>query len=438
MSKRRVVITGMGCATPLGVGVSELWENCMAGRCAVDTVRRFDADTWPAHIGAEVPTSPGMNGCRTWLDLDAVRAKHPGAKEAGVNVLYAITAGVEAWKQSGLAPGAYDPERTGVYLGAGEGIPDFENFVASVASGYQDGRFTEPPVFKSYMNRLNAMRELEQEPNAPGAHLAEMFNAQGINCDCLTACAASSQGLGEALEIIRVGDADVMISGGAHSMLHPMGLTGFCLLTALSKRNDEPKRASRPFDNQRNGFLLGEGASILILEELDHAKKRGAKILAELIGYGSSCDAFRLTDSHDTGRGAIQCMTYALRDAGIEPTEVDYINAHGTSTKVNDRIETLAAKKVFGDYAPKLPMSSTKSMTGHLIAAAGATEMVICVKAIETGMIPPTINQEEPDPDCDLDYVPNVARRHAVRTAMSNSFGFGGQNISLIARRLEA
>jgi len=284
---------------------------------------------------------------------------------------------------------------------------------------------------------FNGLREFEQEPNVPGGHIAELFNAQGVNVACLTACAASSQAFGEALELIRHDVADVMITGGCHSMLHPFGLTGFCLLTALSTSNDDPKHASRPFDLRRNGFILGEGAGMLIVEELEHAKKRGARIYAEAIGYGSTADAFRLTDSHEDGRGAIACMEYALTDADIEPSEVDYINAHGTSTSVNDRVETLAVKDVFGDYAYKLPMSSTKSMMGHLIAAAGAVELIVCVNTILHGVVPPTINQEEPDPECDLDYVPNEARKHHVDVAMSNSFGFGGQNISVIVRRYD-
>ncbi len=428
MSRRRVVITGMGCVTPLGLNVRELWDGCVSARCAVDTTTRFDAGTWPTRISAEV----------RGLDRKAVVAKFPELEHAEVNSQFALVAADEAWRDSGMKPADCDPERTGVYLGAGEGVPDFGHFVVGVAESYHDGVLNKPEVLSNCTRLLHPIGELEQECSAPAAHIAHRFNAQGLNCDCLTACAASSQGLGEALEIIRCGDADVMIAGGAHSMLHPMGLTGFCLLTALSTRNDDPKGASRPFDNQRNGFLLGEGAGILILEELEHARRRGARIRAELIGYGSSCDAFRLTDSHDEGRGAIQCMSYALRDAQIAPAEVDYINAHGTSTKVNDRIETLAVKKVFGDHARKLPMSSTKSMTGHLIAAAGAVEMILCVKAIETGIVPPTINQTDPDPECDLDYVPNKARRHPVRTAMSNSFGFGGQNISLIARRFSS
>ncbi|HPZ82222.1 MAG TPA: beta-ketoacyl-ACP synthase II, partial [Thermogutta sp.] len=241
--------------------------------------------------------------------------------------------------------------------------------------------------------------------------------------------------IGEAVEIIRRGEADIMLSGGTHTMIHPFGVTGFCLLTALSTQNDPPQKASRPFDRNRDGFVLGEGAGMLILEELEHAKRRGAKIYGEIVGYGTTADAYRITDTHPEGRGAISCMQMALRDAGLNPEDIDYINAHGTSTVVNDKVETLAIKKVFGDYAYKLPVSSTKSMMGHLIAAAGATELIICLLAIRDRVLPPTINYEVPDPECDLDYVPNVAREAKCDVALSNSFGFGGQNISLIVKR---
>jgi len=267
----------------------------------------------------------------------------------------------------------------------------------------------------------------------PAGHLASLFNAQGPNVNCLTACAASSQAIGEATEIIRRGEADVMLSGGTHTMIHPFGVTGFCLLTALSTRNDEPTRASRPFDRERDGFVLGEGAGMVVLEALEHAQARGAKIYGEIVGYGSTADAFRITDTHPEGRGAISCIRMALADAGVD--RVDYINAHGTSTTVNDKVETLAVKQVFGEEAYRIPVSSTKSMMGHLIAAAGATELIFCLLAIRDNVLPPTINYEYPDPECDLDYVPNVARRTRCDTALSNSFGFGGQNISLIVRR---
>ncbi len=267
----------------------------------------------------------------------------------------------------------------------------------------------------------------------PAGHLAGAFDLDGPNQACLTACAASSQAIGEALEIIRRGDADVMLAGGSHSMIHPLGITGFNLLTALSQRNDSPQTASRPFDLTRDGFVLGEGAGMVVLEELEHAKKRGANIYAELTGYGSTADAFRMTDRHPEGRGAIACMAEAIADAGLKPTDIGYINAHGTSTQVNDSTETAAIKAVFGEHAYKVPISSSKSMLGHLIAAAGVVELVICVMAIRKGVVPPTINYETPDPDCDLDYVPNQAREERFRHVLSNSFGFGGQNISLIA-----
>ena len=266
----------------------------------------------------------------------------------------------------------------------------------------------------------------------PAAHMASMFNAQGPNANCLTACAASSQAVGEAAELIRRGEADIMLSGGTHSMIHPFGVTGFNLLTALSTRNDAPTKASRPFDKDRDGFVLGEGSAMLVLEEVEHAKARGAKIHGEILGYGSTADAYRITDTHPEGRGANSCIRMALADAELNPTDVHYINAHGTSTDVNDRVESLAIKTVFGEHAYKVPVSSTKSMLGHLIAAAGATELIICLLAIRDNVLPPTINYETPDPECDLDYIPNKPREARCDVALSNSFGFGGQNISLI------
>jgi 3-oxoacyl-[acyl-carrier-protein] synthase II len=300
---------------------------------------------------------------------------------------------------------------------------------AAVASGELDMK----AFVDSGLKILDPKAELEQEPNMPVGYLAGMFDAQGPNVNCLTACAASSQAVGEATEIIRRGEADVMLSGGAHSMIHPFGVTGFNLLTALSERNDEPERASRPFDKNRDGFVLGEGAAMLVLEEYEHARKRGAQIYGELMGYGTTADAFRITDTHPEGRGAISCLKMALGDAGKNVTDVDYINAHGTSTAVNDRVESLSIRNVFGDHADKVPVSSTKSMTGHLIAAAGATELIICLMAMKNKMLPPTINYETPDPECDLDYIPNVAREAKCDVTVSNSFGFGGQNVTLVA-----
>jgi 3-oxoacyl-[acyl-carrier-protein] synthase II len=333
-----------------------------------------------------------------------------------------------------------DPTRFGVYLGSGEGQQDFDRFTQMMLSAMHAGSGTLDIArfAKKGLEILDPREELAQEPNMPAGHLAGLFNAQGPNVNCLTACAASSQAIGEAVEMIRHDDADVMLSGGAHSMIHPFGVTGFNLLTALSTRNDEPTRASRPFDKDRDGFVLGEGAAMLVLEELEHAKRRGATIYGEIVGYGSTADAFRITDTHPEGRGATSCLHMALADAKLNPDDIDYINAHGTSTDVNDRVESLAIKKVFGPLAHKVPVSSTKSMMGHLIAAAGATEAIICLLAIRDGVLPPTTNYETPDPDCDLDYIPNVARKARCDVAASNSFGFGGQNITLVVSRFAA
>jgi 3-oxoacyl-[acyl-carrier-protein] synthase II len=282
---------------------------------------------------------------------------------------------------------------------------------------------------------LHPAKEYEKQFHTTTAHLAAHFDLQGPNFNCLTACAAGTQAVGEAAELIRHGDADLMLTGGTHSMVHPFGLTGFSLLSALSTRNQEPTKASRPFDRNRDGFVLGEGAGMLVLEELEHARQRGAPILAELAGYGSTADAYRVTDSQPEGRGAAACIATALADSGLSPTQIGYINAHGTSTQVNDRAETLAIKKVFGEYAYRVPISSSKSMLGHLIGAAGAVELIITIKALCDGVLPPTINYEEPDPECDLDYIPNRAREQRIRHALSNSFGFGGQNCALLVSR---
>jgi len=279
------------------------------------------------------------------------------------------------------------------------------------------------------------MRELEQEPNMPAAHIAMLTAARGPTRSCLTACAASTQATGEATMLIRRGDADVMIAGGAHSMIHPLGVTGFNRLTALSTRNDSPETASRPFSASRDGFVLGEGSAIVILESLDSAQKRGGEIFAEVIGFGSSSDAFRITDMHEEARGAVQAMKAALADAKVGCEDIDYISTHGTGTTENDSIETLAIKKVFGEQAKSVPASSPKSMFGHLIGAAGCAELIPCVLAIRDNMLPPTMNLTDPDPQLDLDYVPNKARKAKVDTAMSESFGFGGQNNVLIVRR---
>jgi 3-oxoacyl-[acyl-carrier-protein] synthase II len=336
---------------------------------------------------------------------------------------------------AGLPDASLDPTRLGVYLGSGEGQQDFDKFTQMILSGLDGPDFDVARFTRKGLEILDPRSELEQEPHMPAGHLAALFDAQGPNVNCLTACAASSQAVGEAAEMIRRGDAEVMLSGGTHSMIHPFGVTGFNLLTALSTRNDEPHRASRPFDRERDGFVLGEGAGMLVLERLDRARARGAHIYGELVGFGSTADAFRITDTHPEGRGAAACMRMALADAELHPEQIDYINAHGTSTDVNDRVETLAIKNVFGPHAYRLGVSSTKSMMGHLIAAAGAVELIICLLAVADNVLPPTINYEYPDPDCDLDYVPNAPRECRCERAMSNSFGFGGQNITLVVSR---
>lgn len=423
---RRVVVTGMGMVTPLGRDLEATWSALQQGRSGVGRISLFDASTFPTQIAAEA------RGFRLedYID-DAERwAEHCR------NTQFAIAAGRMAMDHSGLeSMSNLDRSRFGVYLGSGEGQQDFPRFVDLVHESTREGKVDTAVFTREGLKKLHPIREAEQEPGTPAGHLASIFGARGPNANCLTACAASSQAIGEAVEIIRRGDADVMLSGGTHSMIHPFGVTGFNLLTALSRRNDEPERASRPFDRDRDGFILGEGAGMLVLEELTHARRRGATIHGEVVGYGSTADAFRITDSHDEGRGAIACMREALADANLNPEDVDYINAHGTSTAVNDSIETLAIKRTFGDAAYRVPISSTKSMMGHLIAAAGSVEAIVCLLAIRDGVVPPTMNLDHPDVDCDLDYIPHTARRKLVDVALSNSFGFGGQNIALILHR---
>lgn len=422
--RRRVVVTGIGCITPIGNDVNSMWKALQEGRNGVGLITHFDASRFPTKFAAEVRN----------FEFDPLVDDPSRFADAGRNIRFAIGAARQAVSDSGINDSRnLNPARFGVYLGAGEGQQDFQQFMTLVANSQKDGSEINLEQFtREFLLSMNPRFELELEPNMPAAHLSSLFNAQGPNLNCLTACAASSQAIGEAAEIIRRNDADVMLSGGAHSMIHPFGVTGFNLLTALSERNDSPRTASRPFDLNRDGFVLGEGAGMLILEELEHARARGAKIYGEIRGYGSTADAYRITDIHPEGRGAISCIKMALEDAEINPEEIGYVNAHGTSTKVNDQVETMAIKGGLGEHAWKTPVSSIKSMMGHLIAAAGSVEAITCLLAIRDGVLPPTINYETPDPDCDLDYIPNVARESRIKAALSNSFGFGGQNVSLI------
>jgi 3-oxoacyl-[acyl-carrier-protein] synthase II len=425
--RRRVVITGIGCVNPLGHNVEQMWSALKEGKSGVANTTIFDASRFPTKISAEV---------KNWEITDEGEDMSRW-KDRGRHTRFAAGAAKQAVRASGVLDSDIDPTRFGVYLGSGEGNQDFNSFTKMMTAALVDKKLDLAKFVKAGLETLNPTVELEQEPNMPVGHMASMFNAQGPNANCLTACAASSQAIGEATEIIRRGDADVMLSGGTHSMIHPFGVTGFNLLTALSTSNDEPTRASRPFDRLRDGFVLGEGAGMVILEEYERARRRGAPIYGEVLGFGSTADAYRITDIHPEGRGAISCMRMALKDAGLNSSDIHYVNAHGTSTTVNDRVETVACKEVFGERAMQTPVSSTKSMMGHLIAAAGATELIVCLMAIRDNVLPPTINYENPDPECDLDYVPNAAREARCDYALNNSFGFGGQNITLIVGRFK-
>jgi 3-oxoacyl-[acyl-carrier-protein] synthase II len=426
----RVVITGLGWVTPMGYSIDTVWKRLLDGESGIAKTTVFDASTFPTTFSAEVKDyDPSVDG------VDP--SKH---QQSGRNTRFALGACAQAWKMAGLDKDKLDLDRVGIYLGSGEGSLDFDAYTTAALTAWKPEANDIDAVkwAEIALERMNAVRELEQEPNMPLSHLALLTGARGPAMNCLTACAASTQAIGEATEILRRGDADVMIGGGAHSMIHPFGVTGFNRLTALSTLNEKPTCASRPFDAHRGGFVLGEGAGMVILETLDHAKARGATILAEVVGYGSTADAYRITDQDPEGMGAVVAMQEALADAKLTPADVDYINAHGTGTRENDGNETTAIKTVFGEQAKKVPISSIKSMMGHLIAAAGAVEMICCVLAIRDNVLPPTTNYDTPDPECDLDYVPNKARQAKVNVALSNSFGFGGQNDTIIVKRYQS
>ncbi len=427
--EKRVVITGLGAVTPLGNNVRDTWQALCAGRSGIRNITIFNAESFPTKIAGEVKN----------FDFNQWNGRSAGLRELGRNSHFALQAVSEAAADSGFQNGSINPERIGIYFGAGDGGFNFVEYASIVSDAIEngDGVVNRESYFKNASRRLKPKVILEQEPYQIVNHLAEVFNVEGPVSNCLTACAASSQAIGEAAELIRRGEADVMITGGTHSMIHPLGVAGFNLLTALSVKNESPERASRPFDRDRDGFVLSEGSGVLILEELEHAKNRGAKIYAEFSGYGGTSDAFRLTDPHPEGRGAIQAMRLALQDAKLREDEIHTINAHGTSTQLNDQIETHSVKEVFQEHAKSIPMSSIKSMLGHMIAAAGAVELIASVLTIRDGVIPPTINYETKDEACDLDYVPNKAREKKVETVLSNSFGFGGQNIALIVKRFK-
>lgn len=410
----RVAVTGLGIVTSLGTDIPTFWNHIVSGKSGVSLIEAFDTTDFPTKIAAEI---------KNW-DAEAFGIDKKTARRMDRFVQFGAAASLMALKDAGIEIGVNaDPERVGVIVGSGiGGLGTWEEQHSLLL---EKGPRRVSPFFIPMMIA-----------NMASGQVSMLTGAKGPNSTAVTACATGSHSIGDSYKIIQRGDADVMICGGAEATIRPTGLAGFCAMRAMSTRNDEPERASRPFDKDRDGFVMGEGSGILILENMEHAVKRGARIYAELIGYGMSGDAYDMVEPDP--EGASRCMNRALKDAGISPEEIDYINAHGTSTPIGDKSETIAIKKSFGDHAKKLAVSSTKSMTGHLLGAAGGVEAVILALTLQHGVIPPTINLDNQDPELDLDYVPNVSRRADVRTALSNSFGFGGHNATIIMRKYEA
>ncbi|OKY76652.1 MAG: beta-ketoacyl-[acyl-carrier-protein] synthase II [Desulfobulbaceae bacterium DB1] len=410
---RRVVVTGLGLVTPLGTGVEKTWSGLCAGKSGIGPITRFDTSDYSVKIAAEV---------KDFNVEDFIDAKT--AKHLDLFVQYAIAAAEMALKDADFAVTEENAVRVGVITGCGlGGLPTIEKYHQVVL---ERGPKRITPFFIPMVI-----------PNMGAGQISIVKKAKGPNLSVTTACAAGTHAVGEAFRMISNGSCDVAITGGSESVICPLAVAGFNAMKALSRRNDEPERASRPFDRDRDGFIISEGAGILLLEELEHAKKRGAKIYAEMVGYGLSGDGFHMAAPPEDGDGAVRCMQMALADAGMKGEDIDYINAHGTSTPLNDVVETRAIKKVFGDHAAKLAVSSTKSMTGHMLGGAGGIEAVFTALSLHHQIIPPTANLENPDPECDLDYVPGSARKTKIRAAMSNSFGFGGTNAVIIMKRFE-
>jgi 3-oxoacyl-[acyl-carrier-protein] synthase II len=407
----RVVVTGMGAITAIGNSVEEFWANALDGKSGIDILTSFDHSAYPVHIAGEVKD----------FDPEKYMDRREARRMARFSQ-FAIAGTSQALQHAELDLDSADRDRVGVLFGNGiGGLQETQEAVRTMDK--RGGMKIDPFYFPKML------------PNMAAAHVALQFGARGYNNTVITACAAGTQAIGDAMDLVRSGRVDVCITGGTESALMEMGLSGFAVIRALSTSNDPPHAASRPFDAKRDGFIAAEGAGILVLENLEHAKARNARILAEVAGYGATSDAYHVVAPADDGNGAIRAMREALNDAHIDPTTVDYINAHGTSTELNDKSETLAIKKVFGEDAYKVPISSTKSMIGHSFGAAGAIEAIAAVQTIQTGWIHPTINQEFPDPDCDLDYVPNTKRQADVDVVLSNSFGFGGQNACLVIKK---
>jgi 3-oxoacyl-[acyl-carrier-protein] synthase II len=410
---RRVVITGIGLVSSLGIGTQATWDGLLAGTSGVGRITRFDVTSFAAQIAAEV---------RGFDPLAYVDKKD--VKKMDVFIQYAIAASQFAMEDSGLVITPGNAPQVGVFIGSGIG-------------GFATIEREHSALLDGGPRRISPFFIPATIINLASGQVSIRFGAKGPNLATCTACSASAHALGESFEIIKRGDADVMISGGSEAAITPMSVGGFASLRALSTRNDEPARASRPFDRDRDGFIIGEGAGVLILEELDHARTRGARVYAEMVGYGVSADAHHITAPSEDGDGAVRAMAMALRKAGVEPSAVDYINAHGTSTPYNDKLETMAIKRCFGEHARRVAISSTKSMTGHLLGGAGGLEAGIAALAVHRQVAPPTINLDHADPECDLDYVPHVKREMPMTYALSNSFGFGGTNAALLFRRYE-
>ena len=407
----RVVVTGLGVISPIGNDVEEFWKSLVEGRNGIERISRFDPSAFASQMAGEV---------KDYDSSDVLDRKT--AKRTDLFVQYGLSAAKQAMDNAGLDAGAVDHNRVGVIMGSGiGGIQTFEDQHAMLVSR-GPGRVS--PFFIPMMIADMA-----------AGQISIATGARGVNYATVSACASGAHAIGEAFRVLQRGECDVMIAGGCEASVTPMALAGFCAMKALSTRNDAPEKASRPFDAERDGFILGEGAGVTILERLEHAQNRGAPVLAELLGYGATADAYHITAPHPEGVGSAASMAAALRDASVDPGEVDYINAHGTSTPHNDKLETAAIKRVFGNRSARIPISSTKSMTGHLLGAAAGVEFAAAVMALRNGIIPPTINYEHADPECDLDYVPNEARKAEVKVAVKNSFGFGGHNVSLVVGR---
>lgn len=412
-SERRVVITGVGLVSPLGTGNKKNWDALLQGKSGISRISKFDVSQYSSQIAGQVPDFDPLQ----FIDKKDLR-------KMDLFIQYAFAAAEMAVQDSRIASERLQGERTGVYIGSGIGGIGFIEETHKILLEKGPGRVSPFFLISTIINEASGQVSIK-------------YRSKGPNSATATACTTSTHAIGDSFRIIARGDADIMIAGGAEAPITPLGVAGFCAMRALSVRNDEPEKASRPFDAERDGFVVSEGAGIVIMEDLDSALKRGADIYAEVVGYGMSADAYHVTAPSLDGEGAALCMKMAIQDSGIDPAEIGYINAHGTSTPYNDKIETLAIKKVFGDHAYKIGVNSTKSMTGHLLGAAGGLEAAFSVLSLKNQIMPPTINYEHPDPECDLDYIPNKARPADFRYALSNSFGFGGTNGTLILKRFE-